>query len=1099
MLSKLRYIADIANNKKNKDNSNKVNNKKKENSDKFVYFFGKGKSEGNAKMADILGGKGAGLAEMTNIGIPVPAGFTISTKICEFFYKNKKKYPKSLKKEVNDNLEKLEKITNKKFGDKINPLLVSVRSGAPVSMPGMMDTILNLGMNDDTVLGLAKRTQNECFAYDTYRRFIQMFGNVVYNIPIDEFENSIRNFIRKKKKERNKDVSDTKLNVCKQKKNTKDNGENIENNRQFEILGMQLSSNNLEEIVKIYKNIYKKHTKEDFPQDPKVQLWTAIDAVFGSWTNDRAVKYREFNNIKNIRGTAVNVQSMVFGNYGNNSGTGVCFSRNPVTGVKEIYGEYLQNAQGEDVVAGIRTPMKIDFLKKKYPVLYKKLESTVNKLEKHYRDMQDIEFTVCDNELFLLQTRTGKRNGQSAIRCAVDMVNEKMITKEEAITRITQKDMEQLLYPMIDENDKKDKKSIAIGLNASFGAGCGEIVCSSKEAEEKVKNGKKVILVRQNTSPEDISGMIVSEGILTSTGGATSHAAIVSRGIGTPCVICAGAISFSGNNVIINGKSFKKGDFITIDGTTGEVFEGKMKLVNNTFNDYAKTFLKWCDDISYKSVRDIIVKNEAIIENEVITENNELLEVNKTAGIDNKITEDKNKKTALLNGKKIISTENKDKFIFHREEVAKNDNSKFPVVATAAIIHLKGFDVYANADQPNDVRKAIEFGAKGIGLCRTEHMFFDKKKLMSFRAMILSDTKELRNKYLKQILPLQQKDFEDIFTILDGKSIIIRLLDPPLHEFAPKTKEENESLAKFMNCSVKQLEQKASLLKETNPMMGHRGCRLAITYPEIYEMQVEAICNAIINCTTKKNIKTQAKIMIPIVCDNNELYFVRSICEKKIEAVFSKYIMASSQRLSKKTLALLNKTKNSTVATITCNNNDYYCDNNDNAIISICCQHSDSKFNANYDVKTNKITIPIGTMIETPRAVILADKIANYADFFSFGTNDLTQTTFAFSRDDVNKLLLSYFDKNIFVNHLFKSLDKDGVGQLMKLAVQKGRSAKQMLHIGICGEHGGDPKTIDFCYKIGLNYVSCSPFKIPVAKLSVAQAVINASKHNFIK
>ncbi len=991
----------IKSSKCNRKEGSKKERKKYNKKDKFVYFFGKGKTEGNAHMADILGGKGAGLAEMTNIGIPVPAGFTISTEICEYFYKHDKKYPSSLKKEVEDNLKKLEAITGKKFGDTKNPLLISVRSGASVSMPGMMDTILNLGINDETVLGLAKRTKNEHFAYDTYRRFIQMFGNVVYGISIDEFESVIKNTISKKNNSTKEDYTKKKG-----KKDVKCSQKNVP-------IDKQLTLEDIKQIVKKYKDVYKKHTKKDFPQDPKVQLWIAIDAVFGSWMNDRAIKYREYNNIKNSRGTAVNIQSMVFGNYGKNSGTGVCFSRNPITGEKKIYGEYLQNAQGEDVVAGIRTPMTIDFLKKKKPTLYKKLVEVVDKLEHHYRDMQDIEFTICNNELFLLQTRIGKRNGQSAVRCAVDMVNEKIITKEEAITRITQKDIEQLLHKTIDEKDKKGKHPIAVGLNVSFGAGFGEIVCSSKEAKEKTEKGRKVILVRQNTSPEDISGMIVASGVLTSVGGATSHAAIVSRGIGIPCVICAGAISFDGNNVIINNKKLKKGDIITIDGTTGDVFKGKMNLINYAFDNYTKTFLKWCDKIGDKCTRNKMT--------------------NKTVKIKTKI----------------------------------NKTSK-----TNSTTELKGFYVYANADLPVDVKKAIELGANGIGLCRTEHMFFDKKKLMPFRAMISSDTKELREKYLKQILTLQQKDFEDIFKVLDGRSVIIRLLDPPLHEFVTKTVEENKELAKFMGCNVKQLVEKTSLLQETNPMMGHRGCRLAITYPEIYEMQVEAICNAIINCT-KKNIKTHAKIMIPIVCDGNELSIVRSICVEKIKAIFSKKA-SSKNTLSKETLSKGSSNRIDDVIFDTYNNND--------------------NFDTNFNQKTNKVIIPIGTMIETPRASITADKIANYADFFSFGTNDLTQTTFALSRDDTSKLLSSYIDKNIIINNPFKTLDQDGVGGLMKLAVRNGRSVKQKLQIGICGEHGGDPKTIDFCYKIGLNYVSCSPFRVPTARLSVAQAVINDNK-----
>ena len=884
-------------------------------------------------MKEILGGKGAGLAEMTNIGIPVPAGFTISTEVCEYFYKNNKKYPQNLKKQIEDNLSKLEKTTGKKFGDKNNPLLLSVRSGASISMPGMMDTILNLGINDDTIKGLLKKTKNEYFSYDTYRRFIQMFGNVVKNIPIEEFEDIMKKIKANYKIKLDKDL---------QKKH-------------------------IEEIISEYKKLYKKFTKQEFPQDVKEQLNMAIDAVFLSWNNERAIKYREINEIKDIKGTAVNIQSMVFGNYGDNSGTGVCFSRDPSTGEKKIYGEYLINAQGEDVVAGIRTPMKIDELKKQNKKIYNELEKAINKLEKHYKDIQDIEFTVCDNELFLLQTRTGKRTGLSAIKSAIDMVNEKLITKEEAIIRVEPKHIEQLLCKTIEKEEKSKATLVAKGLNASFGAGCGEIVFSAEEAEKQVKKGKKVILVRQNTSPEDISGMVVSEAILTGTGGMTSHAAIVSRGLGTPCVICAGQVEFFYENkkkyVKINGKNFVEGDCLTIDGTTGEVFEGKLKLNDGKFNKDTEKFLSWCDDICEKTLR-------------------------------------KNGKTAV-----------------------------------------KGFDVFTNADQPKDVKTAYEFGAKGIGLCRTEHMFFDKEKLTPFRAMICSDTIEMRKKYLSKIMPYQQKDFLEMFKILNGKSVIIRLLDPPLHEFLPKNKQDFEKLANYMKISVEELERKSSLIKEINPMMGHRGCRLALTYPEIYEMQVEAIINAVVECE-KKNIKTNVKIMIPIVCDENELSFVRNICENKIKEVLTKFKDKKNQHFNK-----IEKIINS---------------------------------------------IQIGTMIETPRSALLAEKIAKYADFFSFGTNDLTQTTFAFSRDDINKIMNVYFEKNIFALHPFKTIDTEGVGQLIKIATINGRKTKNNLHIGICGEHGGEEKSIEFCYKNNLNYVSCSPFRVPIARLCCAKAVIKA-------
>jgi len=885
---------------------------------KMIYFFGNGKAEGKAKMISILGGKGAGLAEMTNLKIPVPAGFTISTELCEYYYSNGQKYPSKLKEEVLKNIKKLEKITNKKFGDINNPLLVSVRSGAEISMPGMMDTILNLGTNDNSIKGLIKKTNNQHFAYDTYRRFIQMFGNVAKDIPFEEFDNVLQKVKKEKKYNTDKDIS----------------------------------VDDLKNIIDEYKNIYKKHTKTNFPQDVYEQLFIAIEAVVKSWNNERAIKYREINNIKNIKGTAVNIQSMVFGNYGENSGTGVCFSRNPATGEKEIYGEYLQNAQGEDVVAGIRTPIKISNLKQQQPKIYNQLLQIVEKLEKHYKDMQDIEFTISDGKLYLLQTRCGKRTATASIKIAIDMVKEKKITKEEAILRIKPTEISKILHPIISNEEKEKSKCIAKGLNACPGCACGKIIFTAKKAEQEVKKGNKVILVRQNTSPEDLAGMVVAEGILTATGGLTSHASVVSRGLGKPCVICAGQILFEDNNVFINNNKYKEGDFITIDGSTGEVFEGELNLIKNSFNEDVKTFLQWCDDVCKKSTRKI------------------------------------------------------------------NNNI------------IKGFEVMTNADRPDDTKTAVDFGAKGIGLCRTEHMFFDKDKIMSFRAMIVSDNIEMRKTYLKQISLLQQKDFEDMFKILDGKSVIIRLLDPPLHEFVPKTEEEIKQLADYTNFEIDEMKQKISLLKESNPMMGHRGCRLALTYPEIYEMQVEAICKAINNCN-KQNIDVNVKIMIPIICEENELKYVRGICEEQIKKSLDKNI--------------------------------------------------------------NK-KIPIGTMIEVPRATLLADKIAKHADFFSFGTNDLTQMTFGFSRDDVNKIMKTYFEKEILTFHPFKTLDKNGVGELIKIATKLGRSVKNNLSIGVCGEHGGDAESIDFCYQNGLNYVSCSPYRVPEARLSCAISVIKNKK-----
>ena len=884
----------------------------------MIYFFGNGKAEGNAKMVSILGGKGAGLAEMTNLKIPVPAGFTISTELCEYYYSNGKKYPPKLKEEILKNIKKLEKTTGKIFGDKNNPLLVSVRSGAEISMPGMMDTILNLGINDISVDGLATKTNNQHFAYDTYRRFIQMFGNVVKDIPFEKFDNILK--------------------AIKTEKNySKDN---------------DISVDDLKIVISEYKKIYKEYTNEDFPQDVEQQLFMSIEAVVKSWMNERAIKYREINDIKNIKGTAVNIQSMVFGNYGENSGTGVCFSRNPATGENEIYGEYLQNAQGEDVVAGIRTPTKISVLKEQQPKIYKQLSNVVNILEKHYKDMQDIEFTVSNGELFLLQTRCGKRTANASIKIALDMIREKKITVNEAIMRIKPEDISKLLHPIIPKEEKANANCIAVGLNACVGCACGEIVFTAKKAEEQVKDGKKVILVRQNTSPEDLAGMVVAEGILTATGGLTSHASVVSRGLGKPCVICAGKITFENDFVYINEHKYKEGDYITIDGGTGEVFDGKIKLVKNSFNQEVNQFLDLCDNVCGKSVR-------------------------------------------------------------------KNKN-----------FTVKNFEVMTNADRPEDTQIAIDFGAKGIGLCRTEHMFFDKEKIMPFRAMIVSDNIKMREKYLQEILPLQQKDFESMFKILNGKSVIIRLLDPPLHEFVPKTEEEIDQLSKYVNCDTDEMKDKINLLKESNPMMGHRGCRLALTYPEIYRMQVEAICNAVNNCL-KQNIDVNVKIMIPIVCEPKELKYVRQICEKQIELSLD---------------------------------------------------------------KTFKKHIPIGTMIEVPRAALLADEVAEYADFFSFGTNDLTQMTFGFSRDDVNKLMNSYFEKEIFTSHPFKTLDKHGVGKLVEIATKLGRSVKNNLSIGVCGEHGGNADSIEFCYKTGLNYVSCSPYRVPEARLACARAVIKNMK-----
>jgi len=883
---------------------------------KFVYFFGNGKAEGDASMKEGLGGKGANLAEMTNLGIPVPPGFTISTEVCKLYYENGKKYPDTLESEVAEHLERLEKLMGKKLGDANDPLLVSVRSGAAQSMPGMMDTILNLGMNDKAVEGLSTKTGNPRFAWDAYRRFIQMFGDVAMGVPSEGFENA--------------------LDDIKVSKGVK--------------LDTELDADDLKKLVGRYKEIYKKHTGKDFPQNPVEQMWGAINAVFGSWMNERAIKYRALNSIRGLAGTAVNIQSMVFGNFGNDSGTGVCFSRDPSTGENKFYGEYLMNAQGEDVVAGIRTPETIEKLASENKEVYAELIAIRDRLEKHYRDMQDMEFTVQQGKLFILQTRNGKRTGQAAVRCAVEMVEEKLIDKKTAVMRVSPDQLDQLLHPRIDPKAVKETKPLTKGLNASPGAACGQIVYTADEADSWVQKGHKVILVRRETSPEDITGMVVSEGVLTSTGGMTSHAAVVARGMGTPCVCGASEVLFSNGEVFINGKSFQRGDFITIDGSSGCVYEGQLPLIDSEISDRLNTFLGWCDEVRNASLR------------------------------------------------------------------TNTDGNA-----------IKGFSVRANADQPADAKHAFDFGAEGIGLCRTEHMFFDRDKLIHFRAMIASDTEEQRREALASILPLQKKDFVGIFEAMNGRPVTIRLLDPPLHEFIPHTQTEREELAHIMHIDLEKLTAKLDALHEMNPMLGHRGCRLAITYPEIYEMQVEAIALAAADCI-KRKIDVKPEIMIPIVCDNDELEIIRGQAQAIIQKVF--------------------------------------------------------------DAEKVKFDVQIGSMIEVPRASLLADKLAEFADFFSFGTNDLTQMTFAFSRDDAGKFLTSYLVKDVLMTDPFKTLDEEGVGELINIARIKARSKKPGLKLGICGEHGGDPDTIDFCYRAGLNYVSCSPYRVPVARLAAAQAVI---------
>ena len=880
---------------------------------KYVYFFGEGKAEGNAGMKEYLGGKGANIAEMTNLGIPVPPGFTISAEVCDAFYKNNNRYPEGLKDEVENNLKRLEELMDKKLGDAKDPLLVSVRSGAAISMPGMMDTVLNLGLNDSAVVGLAEKTGNERFAWDAYRRFIQMFGDVVRGVPHSAFEEKLDQV----KEEAGVDM-DTDL-------TTKD----------------------LKKVVELYKEVYKTHTDEDFPQDPKVQLWAAIDAVFGSWNNDRAIKYRQINEIKGLLGTAVNVQSMVFGNFGDDSGTGVCFTRDPSTGENVFYGEYLLNAQGEDVVAGIRTPQKLSTLKDKNPEVYKQLLKVREKLEKHYRDMQDMEFTIQQGKLFLLQTRTGKRTGLAAVRAAVEMVNEGLITKEDAVARVTPAQLDQLLHPMIDPKAKSKMAVLAKGLNASPGAATGRIVFTADEAEKWAEEGKEVLLVRKETSPEDIGGMNVAQGILTSTGGMTSHAAVVARGMGKPCVAGCKDVVITGKQAQIKNMTFNEGDWLTIDGTTGEVFDGQVKLIKAGITGEFAKFLTWADEIRHKTIRPNIKQ--------------------------------------------------------------------------------KGFLVRTNADLPRDARVAREFGAEGIGLCRTEHMFFDEGKLEIFQEMIVADDIDTRKEVLSRLLPLQKKDFVGIFEAMDGYPVTVRLLDPPLHEFVPKTPEETKALADKTGIPVKKLQSKIDSLHELNPMLGHRGCRLGITYPEIYNMQVQAIMEAACE-VSKKGIKVFPEIMIPLIGTAKELLILRENAESVIEEVFKE--------------------------------------------------------------EDIKLEYKIGTMIEIPRAALTADKVAEYADFFSFGTNDLTQMTFGYSRDDAGVFLPDYLKQEILEKDPFQVLDQEGVGQLVEVGVNKGRKTKPDLKVGICGEHGGEPESIDFCYRVGMNYVSCSPYRVPIARLAAAQAFL---------
>ena len=888
-------------------------------SKKFVYSFGDGNSEGDASMKNLLGGKGANLAEMANMGLPVPLGFTITTEVCDEYYKNQKSFPVELKTQVEKALLHIENKIGAKFGDEKNPLLFSVRSGARASMPGMMDTVLNLGLNDKTVLGLAKNSDNKRFAFDSYRRFIQMYSDVVLGVDHYNFE--------------------TILDDKKQEFGASNDND--------------LSAEQLEEIVELFKIEVKKELGYEFPQDVQKQLWGAIEAVFASWMNDRAITYRSLNNIPVEWGTAVNVQSMVFGNMGETSATGVAFTRNPSTGAKELYGEYLINAQGEDVVAGIRTPQSITIqgkeqlgsilpsMQETMPEVFLELEKIYKKLEEHYRDMQDIEFTVQNKKLWMLQTRSGKRTAHAAVKIAVDMVNEKLINKNEALLRVDPASLDQLLHPTLDP--KAQVKIIAKGLPASPGAASGIVVFSSQEAERRSENGDKVILVRVETSPEDIKGMHVSQGILTARGGMTSHAAVVARGMGTPCVSGATGLHVdnSGKFFNANGTKVKEGEIITINGSNGDVILGNVPTLKPNLSGDFETIMKWADEVRVLRVR-------------------------------------------------------------------------------------------TNAETPLDCQVARDFGAEGIGLCRTEHMFFNEDRIISVREMILAETVEGRKKALAKLLPMQRKDFVEIFKIMSGLPVTIRLLDPPLHEFLPHKESEIQEVAKVAGVEVDYVKHRTHQLQEQNPMLGHRGCRLGISYPEIYEMQARAIFEA--SAIVKKETKNEVllEVMIPLVATQKEIQIMRQLVTKIAEAVIKE-------------------------------------------------QGVDLKY-------------MVGTMIELPRAALVADKIAEEAEFFSFGTNDLTQTTFGLSRDDAGNFLGHYQKAGILEKDPFAELDQEGVGELIKIATQKGKQTRKDIKLGICGEHGGNPASIEFCHDVGLHYVSCSPYRVPIARLSAARAVLRNKK-----
>ncbi len=873
---------------------------------KWVYLF----REGNADMRNLLGGKGANLAEMTNLGLPIPPGFTVTTEACTDYYNHGRSISEEIQTQIFDALALLEEKLGKKFGDTENPLLVSVRSGARASMPGMMDTILNLGLTDISVEGFAKRTGNPRFAYDSYRRFIQMFSDVVMEVPKSLFERVIDEI-----KEDRKVHFDT-----------------------------ELTAEDLKEVIRRFKEIYKEKMGEEFPQEPRVQLMEAVKAVFRSWDNERAIVYRRMNDIPGDWGTAVNVQSMVFGNMGNTSGTGVAFTRNPSTGAKGIYGEYLINAQGEDVVAGIRTPQPITRLEEDLPECYEEFLKIANRLEEHYRDMQDMEFTIEDGKLYFLQTRNGKRTAQAALQIACDLVDEGMITPQEAVSRIEAKSLDQLLHPAFDPDALKKGTVMGQALPASPGAAAGKIYFTAEEAKEAHETGERVILVRLETSPEDIEGMHAAEGILTVRGGMTSHAAVVARGMGTACISGCGdiVIDEKKKQFTLGGKTYFEGDYISLDGSTGKIYDGDIQTQEASISGNFGRIMSWAD--SFRKLR-----------------------------------------------------------------------------------------VRTNADTPVDAANAVRLGAEGIGLCRTEHMFFEPERIPKIRKMILSKTVEEREKALEELIPFQKGDFKALYEVMEGKPVTIRFLDPPLHEFVPTDEKDIEALAKDMNLSVEEVKSTCSELHEFNPMMGHRGCRLSVTYPEIARMQTRAVIEAAIEVSKEKGFEIVPEIMVPLVGDKKELKFVKDVIVETAEKVKAE--------------------------------------------------------------KNSNLVYHIGTMIEIPRAALLANEIAEEAEFFSFGTNDLTQMTFGFSRDDAGKFLVDYYKSKIYESDPFAKLDQNGVGQLIEMAVTKGRSQRPNLKIGICGEHGGDPSSVAFCHKVGMDYVSCSPFRVPIARLAAAQAAI-ADKRN---